>query len=375
MKALLPFAVLILAPTWCIAQSVGDRDLIIPAEGPGHVLTDIRSAHLDEKELLYVVQPGDGLVRVFDRTGRFVRDIGAPGEGPGEFRYPNHTGTHGNRVWITDLLQQRLHIFGRDGTYMESASMEHDPTVEGAEFMRMLPAGIASDGTLIVEANIPDRATIDAESNAAGFFRQEADRLRRLASFDVRSRAWRVALPGGQEFVSPNPIGRHTLHALRPDGSAIVLLDRFSTDQAPRIRIVDAQTGTESAFSLPHEPIEATSTLRRRLIDAQTERLAQFGIPGLSERQIRERVQNAMHFPSRLAPVTALIVSSNNTMWVQRFAPPEATTATWDAYAPDGAHRATLTLPVAARVVAANSEVVWTAEERDGFPILVRYRH
>lgn len=368
------WTLLILSAPWCFGQPVAEPDLIIAAEGPGFALTEVRSAHLDRDDRLFVTQPLDGIVRVFNRDGQFVEEIGRPGEGPGEFRYPDQIGSDADRIWVTDLMQRRLHLFDKDGAYLESAAAAQIPPIEGADGLLVMPLGMAHDGALIVEANVLDRATIDSEFDSATIFRQEEDDLRKLVSFSVRFRAWRFDLPGGQEFVGPNPVSLHTLHALRPDGSAIILLER-SNGERPRVRIVDTQTGSASTLLLRYDPIDASSALRRQVIDATVDMFMQFGIPGLSEAQLRERVRNGLDFPNHLAPVTAIVVSTDNTMWIRQFEPPEAATTRWSAYAPDGTYRSTLSLPSAARMIAANSEVVWTVEESDGFPILVRYRH
>ena len=63
------------------------------------MLSNVRQVAFDSRDNLYVLDAGNFRVLVFDASGRFVRQIGARGEGPGEFLQPI-----GLAVTVDDLL-------------------------------------------------------------------------------------------------------------------------------------------------------------------------------------------------------------------------------------------------------------------------------
>lgn len=75
--------------------------------GPDYALSRVTSVRIDGDGSIYVSQPQENLIRVFDSEGRFVRRIGRSGEGPGEFRQM------GGSRWIGEdtlvVIDHRLH--------------------------------------------------------------------------------------------------------------------------------------------------------------------------------------------------------------------------------------------------------------------------
>lgn len=89
-----------------------------------------------------------GEVRVYSPQGRFLRRVGQPGSGPGEFaRGPlDVLVARGDTLLVPDVRNQRIHRFGPDGTLLPSAPL--DPAVE-----RPMRFG-ASPGTRVVAAQL-----------------------------------------------------------------------------------------------------------------------------------------------------------------------------------------------------------------------------
>ncbi len=69
---------------------------------------------------LFVSDPGAYRVKVFDQTGRLVRQFGRPGAGPGRLNYP--TGLHlvGDQLLVCDTNNGRIGAFGLDGAWRGS---------------------------------------------------------------------------------------------------------------------------------------------------------------------------------------------------------------------------------------------------------------
>jgi len=50
---------------------------------------------------------------VFDMSGKFVRNIGRDGAGPGEFRQIERFGWVGDTLWVSDPVLRRYTLFDR----------------------------------------------------------------------------------------------------------------------------------------------------------------------------------------------------------------------------------------------------------------------
>jgi hypothetical protein len=66
-----------------VEVSIGSED----EDGPT-LFSGIADAVFDRSGVMYVLDPGSFSVRAFDRTGKFVSQVGRSGRGPGEFTQP-----------------------------------------------------------------------------------------------------------------------------------------------------------------------------------------------------------------------------------------------------------------------------------------------
>jgi hypothetical protein len=80
------------------------------------LLSNVISAAFDSKDNLYVLDGGNQRVLVFDASGRFVRQIGKQGGGPGEFQFPSRVAVLSDDRLV--VLEGRGHsVFRPDGTF------------------------------------------------------------------------------------------------------------------------------------------------------------------------------------------------------------------------------------------------------------------
>lgn len=94
------------------------------AEGPEEYLfSEIYAVAVDSVSgEIYVADQGSGDIRVFDRKGSFVRRIGRPGNGPGEFDYVPAFDVHRDTVLAFD--RTGLHLFSRSGAHLATYRYE-----------------------------------------------------------------------------------------------------------------------------------------------------------------------------------------------------------------------------------------------------------
>jgi hypothetical protein len=70
---------------------------------------------------IVVIDPQAGVVTVFDGDGTFVRQLGGPGQGPGEFVNPMAmTWDPRGDLWIADPFIRRYSVFNEDGSFVKT---------------------------------------------------------------------------------------------------------------------------------------------------------------------------------------------------------------------------------------------------------------
>lgn len=89
------------------------------ADGPAHeTFARVTGVAFDAANNLYVLDAGNRRVVVFDARGRFVRVLGGPGAGPGEFMAPLQVAVAPDgRVAVSDLGRRAFSVFGPDGRF------------------------------------------------------------------------------------------------------------------------------------------------------------------------------------------------------------------------------------------------------------------
>jgi hypothetical protein len=96
-------------------------------EAKGQAVFDrIREFVVDDNGNFYITDSKENHIKVFDKSGRYLRTIGRPGQGPGEFdgimglSIVRTTG----ELAVNDVLQRRLSFFKTDGTFLRDLQLE-----------------------------------------------------------------------------------------------------------------------------------------------------------------------------------------------------------------------------------------------------------
>ena len=173
----------------------------------------------DQAGVFYLVDAGDGLLKIYGSDGRFVRQIGRLGAGPGEYEMVrNILVARDGSFRVLDGALGRLSIFSRDGEFLRSTLV---PLVGGFG----MPAVLLPDDQLVVNGSPMTGAEagsvlhlIDKEGNAASLFDE--------APFD-RRRQWLH-----QRLLWGRPNGE--LLVARP---FLFTIDVYSSDHAKKLSI------------------------------------------------------------------------------------------------------------------------------------------
>lgn len=91
--------------------------IIAPKEGTPGELTDFGAMVIDPAGNLYVMQRSPAMIKVYDTTGNWLRDIGREGDGPGEFRY-SMLGIRADTLVVQDQQNSRLSLFTTEGRFI-----------------------------------------------------------------------------------------------------------------------------------------------------------------------------------------------------------------------------------------------------------------
>lgn len=151
---------------------------------------------------LVVVDGGAKAVRLYDSEGRFVRTMGGPGAGPGEFQAPGEVhSTAGDTVVVWDKALFRITRFAPGGELVEVETVDMGAMAKAVQ-PPLYPGTVVplQDGDLLV------RLVEKAKANPTGLFRPASGALRMagdLSSIDT------LMFFGDQEqFTVDAPFGR-----------------------------------------------------------------------------------------------------------------------------------------------------------------------
>jgi len=112
------------------------EDFVIGGEGSEgkYVLSHPFDMAVDAVENLYVVDAGERNLKVFDKNGRYVKTIGRPGQGPGEFQFPRGICIIPGTAEIVVVDLQSISTFNPAGGFLRRSPI------------RGLSAGLRADG-------------------------------------------------------------------------------------------------------------------------------------------------------------------------------------------------------------------------------------
>lgn len=96
-----------------------------PASSAEEIFGKVRSIRTDRRGDIFVADVGAMQVRIYDRTGRYLRSIGGRGRRPGRFMdIASFDVTAEDEVFVVDGLASRVSRFSPDGTLLSTSSFD-----------------------------------------------------------------------------------------------------------------------------------------------------------------------------------------------------------------------------------------------------------
>jgi len=113
---------------------------------------------------IYVLDGSVPAVRVYDDSGRHLMDIGAEGDGPGEFRRPDALlVAEDGRVFVRDSNQGRITVFDEQGGFVDTYPLDQGFIIGGSAMV------MTGDGTLYSPGRVGEMPE-NLEFGAGGSF-------------------------------------------------------------------------------------------------------------------------------------------------------------------------------------------------------------
>ena len=341
-----------------------DLDLRIGSLDDRHyALTPVGKVEVDADGTMYVQQPRQHTIKVYDSAGKYVRNIGRMGAGPGEFQSMFFMGWVGDTLWVFDGALSRLNLFARSGDFLRSvrfpgpagAAMLVDGSILLSPFVKQRPSTVPLLRVQSATGHVDTLATLRSSPPSM-----------RVEDGPVRySTAW-------------HPFNDETLWEVSPDGSFILIVDRVAGVRSDSARFsvskLDYSGDTLWHRSYPYRPRPLTdaviATVVGPAVDRQNASRSARGGPLASF----EAVRKALYRPETLPPVTSLVVGSDESVWLRREDTGDSL-ALWDVLDKDGKWFAAFELPNMTQLRRASRDFVWALEHDTlDIPYVVRYR-
>lgn len=372
-------------PTWQVepVARIGSLD------DPGQSLTRIGQVIIGPEEQLFVSQPVDARLLIFEPDGTLQASLGGRGEGPGEFRSLRSIGLSGDTLYASDGRLGRVSYFTLQGELLGSTPWSTPPPAPPTPqvvYASSPPDLILPDGTALLEPSAGYPVPPDYEE--AGpihwtiprwYLRidQAGTVLNTVARFETNETTIRMR-SGRTGFAMNNPFLHAPLSGIMPDGSGVTVVERNpapdSRASSFRVFLLSPAADTVFATSIPYDPVPLTVEHVHSAIErASRGRPAQIVVPPLAEREAALR-GHAM-IPATHVPVNALATAQDGSIWLQGPPVRDDGLVLWTVLDTSGEVKGYVNLPSRQTVLAARGDVL-IAQELDNMdvPYIVWYQ-
>lgn len=345
-------------------------------DGPG-ALTSVSGLTVGRDGRVYVSQPQEGIVRVYDARGRFLRKIGRSGEGPGEFERPSRLGWRGDTLWVGDSPQARISLFRQDGSYVRSITFTQTGPITGGR--PNVPGSLLADGS-VLGMWLPPMYVLagpNAVVEPLVRFSPRGDPIGVLGRRQRRQEFVRVR-SGTSSTYFAQPFSDSPLTAVAPDGSGLVIVTRTAATSRIRasfsVRRVHYSGRTTFERAYPYAPRPLTGDAVESVVNKHAGGMQEAKFRTPPEASARRLIRDALYRPGYLTPVTDVVLGRDGTIWLRREATGGAAFE-WQVLDAAGRSVGRVSLPSKLAVQYADRTQVWGVElDKLDVPTLVRFR-
>jgi hypothetical protein len=356
-------------PQWSAVEELR----IGSADDADRRLTTVSALVVDDDGWVYVAQPEDGVVRVFDDGGILVRYIGGRGQEPGSFDRVYTIGLLADTLYAIDLSQRRISYFSLEGEHLRSTQVA--PPRVSAPFRPSMPFAVFPDGSMALGTSFPPSISAEDLRRVPQLRMDAATQVLDTVTWIAYERTARRASYLERPLTVGSPLSDDAFAMFSGDGSRLATFDRTVAAGAGTASfgvIVADETG-DTIYSRRYEytPVQVANAVIDSTVSERANQLSgAFEDPSEAPAFVRA----AMFLPVYHPPVGTAVFSADETLWVRREEVP-GQNQSWMILDETGEPVATATLPEGLQVMVIHSDALWGVEpDQNGVPYVVRYR-
>jgi len=319
--------------------------------GPGAVLKPGQYA-IDRQSQVYIYESGEGVIKVFGEDGRFVRNVGRKGQGPGEFGQAYFLGfSPDGRLLVTDYQNRRTSFFGPGGDFLGSYQWTENVSIPY----------LVLDGAYVAMMSVFEEGASKMFLKTYDF---EGKELRSWGQFTSPAFKTVTRSAGGGSVVT---IGVSLPHSPR---SVLAGDDRFlrlyhCLNEAYLIEAYDAQGRLFRKIDRPYERVPVTAA-------DKSEFLAEAG-----DNKERRELYEGLTWPDVKTVTDRMLCDDRGSLWVATNEVKEEAgkkLTAYDVFDAEGRYDARVWLDAAPGRFAAGKMYRFKEDEDTGVRVLTRYR-
>lgn len=362
-------------------KRMGIREEMRIGDLNGIELTGIGDLLVGMKGLVYVTQPSEGIIKVFDRNGRLVRTFGRLGKGPGEFNVIAKLGWKGDTLWVLDSQARRVSFFATPGVFLSSAPAN-------INFIRYplrpsAPIALLSNGRFLA---IPDyvRGTpskpVPLDSISLVTATGSGKIIDTIGFLSVKHSDMYIQFEESQShsLAGRQPLSDDPLLAVSPTGDAFVVIDRAIVEKKPHSFSVtrhSVSTNRTTKRTFPVEPIIFSRSLRNAFIEQEVATLVERSNGMFNSVSLKSAFTKALFAPKYYAPIDQALIDLEGRVWIANTLGASQSPRNWTVLDVNSRPIWTVELPGTVNVMSAKGDEVWGVGKDDAdVPYVVRYR-
>lgn len=345
-------------------------DLRFPRGSIGDsLLTNVGDLEVGPDGAMYVLQPLDGVLRVFDKYGQFLKTVGRPGAGPGEFRRPLKAGWRADTLWVWDPGLNRISLFTRDGLYLRSITLR-----QGGQ------AALLASGEIVQVPLRPAATPSNPSDSFLPLLRISAQWARMDTIADLWDGHSSLKVPvDGAYLIGRQPFDDQSLWVVTSTGTTVAILDRRAArgSGTGHFRLTSLGSSGDTSFSREYSyrprPLDATTV--NEAVAVLLDRMKR-SIPagGPAFHLTETTVRDALYQPQNIPPVAAVVSGRTGVFWLLRERT-DSSSSLWEVLDGRGEDIALVSAPTGVNIVRAERDFAWgVLRDENDVSRIVRYK-
>jgi len=247
------------------------------------MFSEITGLDVDNDGNIYILDRKERKVRIFDRTGKFLKQFGKEGQGPGEMSMPLSLQiTHKNELVVTDALNQRLSFYSLQGEFLRALST--------ANALGLSLPVFDTQGNIVAQQVVPPGSGETRIMQEARKYDGELNTLFTIASIDISS-----VIQG-----KINPYQFIIFYQLGKDDSIF-----FSNYEEYEIKVLNPKGKLVKRILKDYDPVKVTEKDKEEFMER---------LPGEAD-PVRDRIE----FPKEFPPYQNFTLDQQGRLFVRTF--------------------------------------------------------